>query len=263
MKKVIFLHDKAVIESFLRANTYLHIYSIGDLDDFFWDNTTWLALEEGSEIKAMILIYTGFTMPALLALSDKRNFDYLAELACSAMHLLPRAFYAHLAPGLAAVFKKSFSITPYGLHNKMALKRKVCAAKINTSGVVRIQPKDLDGLMLLYEQSYPGCWFDPKTLATGQYYGIKHEKAWVSVAGIHVFSPKYKVAASGNITTHPEYRGKGYCTLATAKLCGSLTRATDHIGLNVKADNKNAISCYKKLGFEFVAPYEEAALQAR
>lgn len=34
------LHDKARIEAFLRKNVYLHIYSIGDLDDFFWHNPT-------------------------------------------------------------------------------------------------------------------------------------------------------------------------------------------------------------------------------
>ena len=30
-----------------------------------------------------------------------------------------------------------------------------------------------------------------------------------------------------------------------------------HVGLNVKADNGAAISCYKKLGFEPVASYGE------
>jgi len=30
-----------------------------------------------------------------------------------------------------------------------------------------------------------------------------------------------------------------------------------HIGLNVKADNDAAISCYRRLGFETVAPYGE------
>ena len=70
-------------------------------------------------------------------------------------------------------------------------------------------------------------------------------------------SPRYRVAALGNIATHPKYRGKGYGTAVTAKLCGSLLREVDHIGLNVKADNKSAIRCYEKLGFEVVCSYGE------
>ena len=41
------LHDKAVIEGFLRRNPLLHIYPLGDLDDFFWPHTTWYGLQDG------------------------------------------------------------------------------------------------------------------------------------------------------------------------------------------------------------------------
>lgn len=30
------LHDRAQIEKFLRQNPHLHLYEIGDLDDYFW-----------------------------------------------------------------------------------------------------------------------------------------------------------------------------------------------------------------------------------
>ncbi|MBI4801807.1 MAG: hypothetical protein HY796_04710 [Elusimicrobia bacterium] len=39
LNKIVFLHDKAKIESFLRKNTRLNIYGLGDLDDFFWEHT--------------------------------------------------------------------------------------------------------------------------------------------------------------------------------------------------------------------------------
>ena len=35
------LHDKKELEHFLNKDIYLHIYSIGDLDDFFWPYTIW------------------------------------------------------------------------------------------------------------------------------------------------------------------------------------------------------------------------------
>ena len=34
-------------------------------------------------------------------------------------------------------------------------------------------------------------------------------------------------------------------------------KTVEHVGLNVKADNRPAIACYQKLGFEIVGAYEE------
>src|SRR5207249_10409817 len=91
----------------------------------------------------------------------------------------------------------------------------------------------------------------------GQYYGIRHGTSLVSAAGIHVYSPQYKVATLGNVTTHPDYRGQGLGTAVCAKLCQALLQTVEHIGLNVKADNTSAIASYMRLGFEHIASYEE------
>jgi len=55
---VIWLNDKSRIEAFLRENVYLHIYSIGDLDDFFWPDTVWYGWDKEGEIQAVALLYT-------------------------------------------------------------------------------------------------------------------------------------------------------------------------------------------------------------
>ena len=115
----------------------------------------------------------------------------------------------------------------------------------------------INELNALYKMAYPQNWFDQRMIQTGQYYGIFKDNMVISVAGIHVYSQKYKVAALGNITTHPEHRGKGYATLATQFLCKSLLDDIEHIGLNVKADNETAIAMYQKLGFTAIANFEE------
>ena len=84
----------------------------------------------------------------------------------------------------------------------------------------------------------------------------------MSVAGVHVFSRRYRVAALGNIATHPQARGKGLARVVTAKLCQELRGEADHIGLNVKDDNAGAIACYERLGFERCAVYGEYTLEA-
>jgi ribosomal protein S18 acetylase RimI-like enzyme len=61
----------------------------------------------------------------------------------------------------------------------------------------------------------------------------------------------------GNITTLPACRGQGLGTAITARVCRELLKTTGTIGLNVRADNAPAIHCYRKLGFEQVAEYEE------
>jgi hypothetical protein len=110
------LHDKDEIESFLQKNVFLHIYSIGDLDDFFWNHTTWYALKQNGEIKAIILFYTGLPLPTLLALTE--NMAPMQELLQSILHLLPARFYAHLNPGLEEVVREQFQLRSHGQHYK-------------------------------------------------------------------------------------------------------------------------------------------------
>src|SRR5262245_29460694 len=64
-------------------------------------------------------------------------------------------------------------------------------------------------LEALYHDSYPDHAFTPQLFKAGCYYGIRHGSTLISVAGVHAFSPAYKVAALGNVTTHPHMRGRG------------------------------------------------------
>lgn len=258
---VVSLHDKKQIETFLRQDTHLHIYSIGDLDDFFWKYTSWHGLESGGELKAVILLYIGSSLPTVLALSQ--DIYHINKLLSSVFPFLPRRFYAHLSPGLEEVMAKYFTLKSHGKHYKMALKNKSAVYSLDTAKVGSLSVKDIDQILALYKTSYPDNWFNERMLLTGQYFGVKEENELVSIAGVHVFSPEYRVAALGNITTHPNHRGKGYGKATVAMLCKSLCSEVDHIGLNVKADNHPAISLYEKLGFEIICTYNEYIAEAK
>jgi ribosomal protein S18 acetylase RimI-like enzyme len=255
------LHDKTSIESFLRENTELHIYSIGDLDDFFWPYTTWYALPGNKELEAIALLYTGQELPTLLALSEQPST--MARLLESIVPLLPQRFYAHLSPGLEGVFQAAHSIDSHGTHYKMALHQPSRVGDLQDCEVVRLGGSDLDDLCRLYRESYPGNWFESRMLETNQYFGIRREGQLVSAAGVHVYSERYRVAAMGNIATHPSYRRRGYGKSVTARLCRSLLEKVDHIGLNVKADNEAAVCCYQKAGFEVNASYGEFVIERK
>ena len=260
--KIISIHDKEEIERFLRRNTFLHIYSIGDLDDFFWNNTVWYALMDEGEIKQLVLLYTALSLPALLVFTEP-PIDEMRELLRSILYLLPRRFYTHLTMGLRDVLEEEYALQCHGTFYKMALMDMTPVDAIDTSTVSRLSGADQNELAELYRESYPGNWFDPRMLETGHYYGVREDSKLVGVAGVHVYSAKYRVAALGNVTTHPHFRGRGIATAAVAKLCRELSQSVDHIGLNVKADNASAVSCYEKLGFQPIASYEECSVELK
>lgn len=259
---VVCLHDKTEIESFLRRNNFLHLYEIGDLDEFFWDYTVWYALKVEGQIKQLALIYVGIAQPVLLAFDDGAP-DSLRELLRGILPFLPSQLYAHLHHETVTALAPSYDIQSHGVHYKMALQDTTTLKTVDTSRVVQLETADYEPLSALYQASYPGNWFDQRMLETGCFYGIRHGSQIVSVAGIHVYSPHYRVATIGNVTTHPDYRGQGLGTAVCAKLCDSLLQTVDHIGLNVKADNAAAIVCYRRLGFECVADYEEYSLKLK
>jgi ribosomal protein S18 acetylase RimI-like enzyme len=259
--KLVSLHSKEEIEGFLRRNTFLNIYSIGDLDDFFWGSTVWYALKD-EEIRELLLMYTGLGVPTLLALTGEPGGP-VVQILRAVRHLLPRRFYAHFSEGLSSALAGEYHVQSHGTFHKMALTDTSQMSDVDTSEVVRLTAADLGEIYELYEVSYPGNWFDPRMLETGHYYGLRRDDRLLAAAGVHVYSPTYRVAAIGNVTTHPHFRGRGLATAVCARLCTALLQAVDHIGLNVKSDNASAIASYERLGFERIAVYEECSAELK
>ena len=210
-------------------------------------------------IRALFLLYQGDnSAPTLLAL-EEQNRKAAAALLHDLRHSLPERFYGHfsvhLLPHLGNWYNAEFS----GLHLKMKLEKDLFSPVLEPQSqrAIHLQQGDLQRILTLYKDAYPGNWFDPRMLETGQYLGIEDAGRLVAAAGIHVYSPQYKVAALGNITTHPDFRGKGLSTLLTSSLCRQLFETVDWIGLNVAQSNIAAIRCYSKIGFVEHCRYEE------
>jgi GNAT superfamily N-acetyltransferase len=261
--KTVHLKDKNTIETFFRSNTFLHIYSLGDLDDFFWPDTTWHALTDEDAIQVIALIYTGGKLPCLHIHVGNDKIAYAEKLLHYLIPTLPESFHAHLNLGLENILTERYTLRPRGKHYKMALVNKSLPSNVDTSQATGLSKSHLSEILNLFEKAYPGNFFEPRMLETKQYFGIRHSDELIGIAGVHVYSRKYRVAALGNVTTHPNYRRKGYGTIATAKVCQSSLTETDHIGLNVKADNIGAIKCYENLGFEIIDSYGEFNLELK
>ena len=254
------LTNKMEIAASLRQDPELHVYSLGDLDDFFWPNTTWYGWDDG-ELQEVVLIYCGQATPTVVGISQRPGM--MRKLLAELCRLLPDVFYAHLSPGVEGIFGNTHACQSHGQHYKMALRDHAAVRSIDGSQSVRLTKRDLAELFRFYLDSYPGNWFDPRMLETGQYFGLRRDGRLISAAGVHVYSPEFRVAAIGNIVTHPAYRHQGYGTQVIARLCQSVLENVEHVGLNVRADNEAALACYGKLGFEIIAPYSEYTLSRK
>jgi len=261
---VVELRDRGEIARFLRRRPAVHAYALGDLDDFFWPHTRWLGLLVDGELSQVVLVYDEPDPPVLLALAEEPE-EAMTELLVAAVDRLPPTLYAHVTPSLLAGIEHVL-VTSSGpvAHRKLGLARPGSLAPYDTEAVDRLGLHDLPEVERFYSLAYPGTWFQARMLETGRYVGIRRDGELVCVAGVHVWSPTWRVAALGNVATLPEARGTGLATAACARLCRMLLAdGVDTISLNVRADNDAAIRAYEKLGFAHATDYVEVVLTSR
>jgi predicted GNAT family acetyltransferase len=258
---IVELRDRGVIADFCRRRPAVHAYELGDLDDFFWPHTRWLALERDGRLEQLALLYDEPDPPVLLALAED-PLQGMASLLRAVLGELPDPVYAHLSPELVDALAPELlpQSTPIS-HCKLGLSDPGRLQAHDTADAALLTCADLAEVERFYADAYPGTWFQARMLETGRYAGIRRDGRLVCVAGVHVWSPVWRVAALGNVATLPELRGSGLATAACARLCRVLLDdGIDVISLNVRADNAAAIRAYEKLGFAHAADYVEVTL---
>lgn len=254
---ILLLKDKSLLRRFLSQDPTLHLYGLGDLDDFFWKDTAWYGLGTRRCLRAVVLIYQPGRQAILLALSDHKRLPFLKRLVHAILPLLPGKFYAHLTPGIEGILTRRYRLRGHGTYHKMALKDRSKVQRADDPLTVEFTPKDAKRLKFFYDRFAPGNWFEPRMLQAHPHYGVVQKGRIVSAAGVHVYSRRYGVAALGNVVTARAWRGRGYATLAVARLCRELLRKVRIIGLNTRIDNRPALACYRRLGFRPVTVYKE------
>ena len=254
------LRDREELGAFLRRRAAVHAYELGDLDDFFWPHTRWFGWKADHELEQVVLLYGEPEPPVLIALTDDAHA--MKQLLRAVSADLPTSVYAHLSPGgLDALAPRLIPAHEPVAHQKLTLVDRDALEVHDRGDVEPLASSDLLEVTAFYARAYPETWFQPRMLETGRYVGIRRDGELVCVAGVHVWSPAYAVAALGNVATVPDARGQGLATAACARLCRTLLDdGIDVISLNVRADNAAAIRSYEKLGFAHAADYVEVLL---
>ena len=246
---------RSALDAFLRRAPYLHDYELGDLDPREAAHTTWFA---DDPVRAVALLYQGLATPTLIALvAAERDAGPMRALLGSVAHALPRRYIGHLSAGLTASLGPARA-EPLGPHWKMGLPPSAPLERAAAGdAIVQLMPEDAGAAVEFYAESYPDSYFEPVNLVRGPYFAIRDHHGIAAIAGVHAYSPATRVASLGNIATRPDARGRGYARRVTAALCARLRAEIDVIGLNVRADNAAAIACYRAIGFEQFAAYDE------
>ncbi|MFD9598247.1 GNAT family N-acetyltransferase [Kitasatospora sp. NPDC059973] len=256
------LHDRAALEARFRRDPALHLMELGDLDDLLWPHTSWYGLAPDGPVA---LLYAVGDTPTLLAFGGAAEAPEVEELVRELLPVLPRRFFGHLTGDAAEVLAEAYEVRRHGTLLRMVLTdpERAAAHPADPWAPVPLGRADLPELVKLFAEAYPGNWFDDRMLDTGQYVGARRDGRLVAVAGVHAWSPVQRVAVLGNVTTHPAVRRQGAAGACVAALCRQLADGSDHIGLNVRADNAAAVELYRRLGFTEVAPFTEATFTAR
>jgi ribosomal protein S18 acetylase RimI-like enzyme len=98
--------------------------------------------------------------------------------------------------------------------------------------------------------------FLPAMLKTGFFRGVRDGSRLVAVAGVHLASTRFNIAAVGSVFVHPSYRQRGLARRCTGHVIASLqAQGIDRIVLNVEDTNDRARRVYERLGFESALVY--------
>ena len=247
------------LQTFLMADPINRAYQLGDLDPSYLPYTTWYGAGGVGELRALVLVYTGLSLPVLITCGDDIGLRAVLE---QYGRDLPRRAMLHMpVEHLEVVNNRRLqeALRPM-VRMGMAVDRFKPVNGSSEYVVRRLGMADIGAIMELFA-FYRDNFFEPAQLSTGHYYGIELDGRLASVAGVHVFSPQVGVACVGNIVTHPDFRGRGLSTECTSFLCSKLADSGVRIfALNVERSNASAIRVYQKIGFSEHSTYLEGEI---
>ncbi len=247
------VEDPAELAAFFSDQRAAHIYALADLEEPFWSASDWYRRDDG--------------VVGVVRLPDGEG---VATYAVSTRD--PAATRALLADIVPALPSGQLVTAPTGASTDLGNRSAVWAAPHiryeltareslpDAPSIVPLGLDDLDEVEELYASEPGAAFFLPHMLSLGTFAGVRECGELVAIAGTHVVSEHYGVAAIGGVFTRPDRRGHGLAARTTAGAIARIPEGIDTIGLNVSASNGAARRAYERLGFDAILTYEEYEL---
>jgi GNAT superfamily N-acetyltransferase len=239
----------------------IHSYGLADLEEPFWSSSVWFRSEDAA---VGILELPGADIAIVYAVSNaapEACTELVVDLAKAGK--LPDRFLLTAPVGIEGRIAATFTSLWCEPQKRMQL---VDSSRLGPvpSGLAGIGRADLAVVERLFASAPDsGRFFTPWMLETGAYVGRFEGEELIALAGVHVLSERYRVAAIGNVLTHPDHRGRGHASEMLAGLCRRLSMSVDVITLNVSDDNDAARRLYDRLGFAPVIAFDEGEFVRR
>ncbi len=237
--------DKRLLRRIFQTDPIAHLYQWGDLGEPMFSQSRWFVAGEKPE--ALMLIYTGLAIPAVLATGSGQGIEALLE---SFRPEIPARFFTKTAPSETPLFEARYRLTEPLSVTVMGLDKFAPHPQPPRTMLRTLPPgHPVDAVLKLYEH-YPGNYFEPSHLKTGLYVAAWKNGRLAAVAGTHAYAPAEGIAALGNIVTATDHRGLGLCPATVSFLIRELRKqGIRHIGLHVESTNAPAIAAYRNVGF--------------
>ena len=239
------------IRAFLNTDRCWADYALGDLEPELYQFTEWYGVVDEGVLIALAMLFKGFEPPIFFAMGQGRGLELILDRVVREPRIGLSVREEHL-PIVDRYYCTDARIPMWKMGLDASEFRPVAS-----DGVRRLTMSDVPDLLALYTFG-GGDAFQPKEIESGVFFGLRQNGRLVAVAGTHVVSKSGRIAALGNVMTHPHHRGQGLATIATCAVCAALIeQGIETIGLSVARANASAIRVYEKLGFTKHVPFHE------
>lgn len=234
--------DPAVLEAILNRDWQWAGFAIGDLEPQWMPHCEWLL--NGA---SLLLLFDGLSPRLLCPYGDP---SALAPILAGIAE--PRV-WANIHPACEETFHRFYLPERCVRMCRMYLEQAVSAE----GHAVALSPADRSEIEELLAA---GEWvlFLPDRLEDGFYYGVRENGRLVAIAGTHIASTRYNIAALGSVFTHPHHRGKGLARICCSHVLAAISEAgIRRVVLNVEESKSSARRLYEGLGFRTSCVYSD------
>jgi GNAT superfamily N-acetyltransferase len=236
------LTDPAVLEPILNRDWQWAGFAIGDLEPQWMRHCEWLLHGD-----SLVLLFDGLA-PRLLC-----HYGEPSDLAPILAAIDVPRVWANIHSDCEETFHRFYqperSVRMCRMYSEQAVPAEGQAVALSSGDRAEIEELLATGEWVL---------FLPDRLDGGFYYGVRVNGRLVAVAGTHLASTRYNIAALGSVFTHPDQRGQGLARVC----CSHVLAAVGHAGirrvvLNVEEAKASARRLYEGLGFRTACVYTD------